>query len=116
LARYLAQVLYRPLVTFFRHLIVTPLSLLYPPLRQWVWEHWSSFVIDLSYKRKLQPTDPVTLWTTMEIACHLRAVLLVTLIVSGINPWYNALIKTTGPRSKNNVLADAIFGQNVVHR
>jgi fatty acid desaturase len=49
-------------------------------------------VIDLSYERELRPNDPVGLWTAMEIACHLRAVLLVALIVVGIDPWYNALI------------------------
>ena len=92
LLSYFAQVLYLPLITFVRHLVVTPISLVYPPLRRWVWRHWSSFVIDLSYERELRPNDPVGLWTAMEIACHLRAVLLVALIVAGIDPWYNALI------------------------
>ncbi len=89
---YFAQVLYLPLLTFFRHLVITPISLVWPPLRRWVWEHWSSFVIDLSYKRKLRPHDPVGLWTAMEIACHLRALLLVALILVGFDPWYNALV------------------------
>jgi fatty acid desaturase len=92
LVSYFAQVLYLPLLTFVRHLVVTPISLVCPPLRRWVWQHWSSFVIDLSYKRKLRPNDPVGLWTAMEIACHLRAVLLIGLIIVGIDPWYNALI------------------------
>lgn len=92
LVRYFAQVLYLPLITFVRHLVITPLSLVCPPLRRWVWEHWSSFVIDLSFKRKLRPHDPVGLWTVMEIACHLRAVALIGLIVIGVDPWYNALL------------------------
>jgi fatty acid desaturase len=92
LAGYFAQALYLPLITFFRHLVVTPISLLYPPLRRWVWQHWSSFVIDLSFQRQLRPSDPVALWTAMEIACHLRAALLVFMLLSGIDPWYNALI------------------------
>lgn len=92
LIRYFAQVLYLPLITFVRHLVITPISLVCPPLRRWVWEHWSSFVIDLSFKRKLRPNDPVRLWTVMEIACHLRAAALIGLIVIGVDPWYNVLI------------------------
>lgn len=89
---FFAQVIYLPLVTFFRHLVVTPLSFFIPPLRKWVLEHWSSFVINLSYKRKIRPHDPVRWWAAMELGCHLRAATLAYMIFSGIDPWYNALL------------------------
>ena len=89
---FLAQVIYMPLLTFFRHLVVTPISFLSPSLRRWVLEHWSSFVIDLSYKRTIRPQDPLRWWAAMEVACHLRAVVLVFVISSGVEPWYNLLL------------------------
>jgi fatty acid desaturase len=63
-----------------------------PSLRKWVLEHWSSFVIDLSYRRTIRSQDPLFWWGAMEIACHLRAVVLVYVLVSGVEPWYNALL------------------------
>jgi fatty acid desaturase len=57
-----------------------------------VLEHWSSFVIDLSYRRTIRSQDPLFWWGAMEIACHLRAVVLVYVLVSGVEPWYNALL------------------------
>ncbi|MFN5709245.1 MAG: fatty acid desaturase family protein [Planctomycetota bacterium] len=89
---FFAQVLYLPLITYFRHLIITPLSFLIPSLRTWVLEHWSSFVINLSYKRTIRAHDPVRWWAAMEVACHLRAATLAYMILSGIDPWYNALL------------------------
>jgi fatty acid desaturase len=92
LLAFFAQVIYLPLLTFFRHLVVTPVSFLLPPLRKWVLEHWSSFVINLSYERAIRPHDPVRWWAAMEVACHLRAATLAYMIISGIDPWYNALL------------------------
>ncbi|HMP77933.1 MAG TPA: fatty acid desaturase [Pirellulaceae bacterium] len=85
---FLAQIFYLPLLTFVRHLIVTPLSFLHPGLRRWTLEHWSSFVINLSYRREIRPNDPVHWWAVVEIGCHLRAVLLLVLVVVGIDPWH----------------------------
>lgn len=89
---FMAQIIYVPILTFFRHLIITPLSFLIPSMRKWVLEHWSSFVIDLSYKRPIRPQDPLHWWAAMEIACHLRALALVFIILSGMEPWYNILL------------------------
>lgn len=89
---FLAQVIYMPLLTFARHLLITPLSFMIPSLRKWVLEHWSSFVIDLSYRRTIRSQDPLFWWGAMEVACHLRAVVLVYVLVSGVEPWYNALL------------------------
>lgn len=89
---FLSQIVYMPVLTFVRHLIVTPISFAIPSLRTWVLEHWSSFVIDLSHKRKIRSQDPLHWWAAVEIACHLRAVALVVVICSGIEPWYNLLL------------------------
>lgn len=89
---FIAQVFYLPILTFIRHLIITPVSFCIPPLRKWVLEHWSSFVINLSYRREIRPQDPLGWWAAMEIGCHLRALALAFVIFSGIDPWYNALL------------------------
>jgi fatty acid desaturase len=90
-AAYFAQVLYLPLLAYFRHLVVTPLSFAIPPLRPWVLAHWSSFVINLAYERKIRPNDPVGWWMAMEIACHLRALALLVFVLTGVSPWYQPL-------------------------
>jgi len=89
---FFAQVIYLPIITYFRHLVITPISFFIPSLRKWVLEHWSSFVINLSYKRKIRPNDPLKWWAAMEIGCHLRAATLAYMILSGVDPWYNALL------------------------
>jgi fatty acid desaturase len=89
---FFAQIFYLPILTFVRHLIITPISFLIPSFRKWVLEHWSSFVINLAYRREIRPSDPLRWWAAMEIACHLRAMVLVAVILSGMDPWYNALL------------------------
>lgn len=84
IALYFAQVFYLPFLTFFRHLIVTPISFLHPRLRRWTLEHWSSFVINLKHRREIRPQDPVGWWAVIELACHLRAVVLVIAIITGL--------------------------------
>ncbi len=88
LLKYFAQVLYLPILTFVRHLIITPVSLLHPRIRQWVLEHWSSFVINFKFKREIRESDPKGWWLAMEIACHLNALAIVVAIATGFRPWY----------------------------
>ncbi len=88
LLAFIVQPLYLPILTFVRHLIVTPISFLHPRLRRWTLEHWSSFVIDLRYRREIRPRDPLRWWAVIEVACHLRAVSILALIALGIDPWY----------------------------
>jgi len=89
---FVAQIFYLPVLTFVRFLFVTPLSLVYPPLRRWVLEHWSSFVINLRFRRKITDKDPLKLWLAVEVACHLRVLLIFALIWTGIYPWYALLV------------------------
>lgn len=90
---YAMQPFVLPLLTAVRFLIVTPLSFLSPSLRRWTLEHWSSFVIDLRYKRELRPQDPVKLWAIIEVACHLRTVALFAIpAFVPFVPWYQFLL------------------------
>ncbi|MGI9518953.1 MAG: fatty acid desaturase family protein [Pirellulaceae bacterium] len=91
-AKFLAQILYVPILVFLRFLFVVPVSLLHPRLRRWVLEHWSSFVINLDYKREITDRDPVHLWLLLDIACFLRIVAALVFIAMGWLPWYILLM------------------------
>jgi len=70
---FLAQMFILPVMVTFRFLILTPISFLHPRLRQWVLEHASSFVINLSYRRAVPTNAPRAAWAALEMACFLRA-------------------------------------------
>lgn len=91
---FLLQPFYLPILTIVRFLIVTPLSFLIPGLRRWALEHWSSFVIDLKFKRDIRAKDPVKLWAWIEAGCFLRAIALfaVGLPPLSLAPWYQFLL------------------------
>jgi fatty acid desaturase len=89
---YASQPFVLPLLTAVRFLIVTPLSFLSPSLRRWTLEHWSSFVIDLQFKREIKESDPVKLWALIEVACHLRTVALFAVPMLPFVPWYQFLL------------------------
>lgn len=89
---FLLQPFLLPLITVTRFLIVTPISFLHPQLRRWALEHWSSFVIDLKFKRRLTGKEPLKLWAWIEIGCHLRAVALFGVCFLPFVPWYQFLL------------------------
>lgn len=71
---------------------MTPISFLKPSWRQWTLEHWSSFVIDLKYKRPLDGSEPRRLWAWIEVGCHIRAVALFAVCFLPFVPWYQFLL------------------------
>ena len=91
-ATFLLQPFLLPLLTVIRFVVVTPISFLHPRWRQWALEHWSSFVIDLKYKRPLDGKEPRRLWAWIEIACHLRAVALFAVCFLPFVPWFQFLL------------------------
>ena len=85
--RFLSQVFWQPVVVTLRFALLTPLSLLYPPLRRWTWEHASSFVINFKYRRPLPAGAPVAEWTLIELLCSLRANAIFISVLMGWNHW-----------------------------
>jgi fatty acid desaturase len=83
---FFAQVPLLPLLIFLRFLL-SPLSFLHRPLRDWVLEHSSSFVINFRHRLTVPRTAPRRIWALLETACCLRCVVLLGLIVLGVNPW-----------------------------
>lgn len=80
------QVFLQPGVVVFRFLILGPISLLHPRLRQWTLEHMSSFVMNIHYRRRIPKTANRAAWAAMDIACFLRTAAMVGLAVAGLTP------------------------------
>ncbi len=66
------QVPLLPVYIFLRFLIGTPLSFCYPPLRKWLLEHMSSFVINFKHRLTIPNNAPLKTWAWLEFACFLR--------------------------------------------
>ena len=87
-AGYVGEVLLLPFYFVIRFLVGTPISLVVPGMRQWLLERHSSFVINLSYRREISADAPRTMWLLIELACFLRILALVGLVLLGIaSPW-----------------------------
>ncbi len=87
LLKFSSEVFILPIYFVTRFLIGTPLSFLSPRLREHLLKSHSSFVIDLHYEREIRPNAPRTLWAWIEIACFLRIVVFLTLVVLELAPW-----------------------------
>ncbi len=81
------QVLVLPLAMFVRFAIVTPVSFLFPSVRTWALERFSSFVINLKYRQRIPRNAPRRLWAAMETACCLRAWLIPLGVLAGVTAW-----------------------------
>ncbi|HEV3418206.1 MAG TPA: fatty acid desaturase [Pirellulales bacterium] len=81
------QVPLLPIYIYVRLLVVAPLSFLYPPLRKWAIEHMSSFVINFRHRLDVPPWAPRKAWAALEMACCLRASVVLIAIASGFHPW-----------------------------
>ena len=88
---FMCQVLYLPILTFIRFLIITPLSFFIPSLRRWALKHWSSFVIDLKFEREIKERDDLKAWAWLEFGCFLWACAILTFTLTPIKPWYYIL-------------------------
>lgn len=87
LAAFFAQVFLLPGFIFLRFLIGTPVSFLHPRCRQWILERASSFVINFHYRLQIPASAPRHWWALMDVACSLRAWLLMVSVLSGRVPW-----------------------------
>jgi len=82
---YSLYVLVFPLLVFLRFLLA-PLSFLHPRLREWTLTRASSLTFNRQYERKLTPADRRSIFV-VESLCFLRAALIPTLVVMGLNHW-----------------------------
>ena len=75
-----------PIGLLIRYGILTPLSLLIPPLRRVVIERYSGLVINPAYRRRMPEGRFRTEWWAMEIGASLWAITLIALLATGIIP------------------------------
>lgn len=81
-----------PVALFFRYALLTPLSLLVPPLRTLVVERYSGLVINPAFRRRRPEGDARRQWIWLEAATSLWAIGLLTAVGSGIVPLRSFLI------------------------
>lgn len=83
-----------PFLFIGRFLILTPLSYIFPPLRNWLWERASSLTIDMNYRRPPPAKRDGTTWRLQEFMAFLTATILAALFITGVLPlsflvvWY----------------------------
>ena len=85
LLAYAAYVAVFPALVFLRFLLA-PLTWLHAGLRDWTLRRASSLTFNRLYERKLTPTDRRAI-LAVEIPCFLRAAMIPTLVLLGINDW-----------------------------
>ncbi len=94
IAGYLLQIFALPLLMAARFIILTPLSYLYPPLRQLLWRRLSSLVIDLNYKRPPPAKQDDESWRLQEFGAFMLGAGVIILVATNILPiavigvWY----------------------------
>jgi fatty acid desaturase len=81
-----------PVALFFRYAVLTPLSLLLPPLRTLVVERYSGLVINPAFRRRRPEGDARRQWHWLEAAASLWAIGLLTAVATGIVPLRGFLI------------------------
>jgi fatty acid desaturase len=88
IARFYSQVVFLPAMVAIRFLIITPVSFLHPKLRHWALTYWSSYVINLRYRRRQIPADaPRKYWAFIETLCFLRVWAIFVWVAMGWAPW-----------------------------
>lgn len=85
LLAYAAYVAVFPVLVFLRFLLA-PLTWLHGGLREWTLRHASALTFNRLYERKLTAADRRAI-LAVEIPCFLRAALIPTLVLLGINDW-----------------------------
>jgi fatty acid desaturase len=87
LFNYLITALMLPALVIFRFMVITPLALVFPGLRRWAWQHWSSFVMNFGYRRSLPKEPQHWMWTALEVWCSVRCWMVIVLVLQGDAPW-----------------------------
>jgi fatty acid desaturase len=75
-----------PVGLLLRYAVLSPLSLIIPPLRIAVVERYSGLAINPQFRRRAAEGDARTLWVRLEFACSLWAIALLALVVTGTMP------------------------------
>ena len=75
-----------PVALIFRYAVLTPLSLLIPPLRKLVVERFSGLQINPLFRRKSPEGEFARQWGWMEGAASLWGIALVTMVATGFVP------------------------------
>ncbi|MEX0807705.1 MAG: fatty acid desaturase [Dongiaceae bacterium] len=86
--RYLLQILLLPAFAMFRFFVLTPLTIVAPPLRRWVLERASSYVCNPDYRRELPPNEDRSWWLPAEIGCFLLMIVLIVGIATTALHWW----------------------------
>ena len=73
-----------PVFFFVRFVFLTPLSYCNKSLRSLVLEKFSSFSIDLNYKRTRSSLNTVAMWQAQEIATCLYGLIFISLLLNGV--------------------------------
>lgn len=81
-----------PVALFFRYAVLTPLSLLVPPLRALVVKRYSGLVINPAFRRRAPEGDARRQWLWLEAAACLWAIGLLAAVATGIVPLRGFLI------------------------
>jgi fatty acid desaturase len=83
---YLAQSFVLPIVAAVRFLVLTPLTWVSPPLRDFVHQRMSTLVIDPTYIRPLPTRRQRMLWRLQEAACFAFCAMLAVVLAAGKLP------------------------------
>jgi fatty acid desaturase len=75
-----------PIALIFRYGVLSPLSVIVPPLRRVVVERYSALAINPYFRRRMPEGAFATQWNRIETACALWAMTLIGLVASGIMP------------------------------
>jgi len=81
-----------PVALLFRYAVLTPLTLLIPPLRRVVVARYSGLVINPSFRRRPPEGEARALWHRLEAGASIYAIGLIALTVAGIIPLKGLLI------------------------
>jgi hypothetical protein len=77
-----------PLLPLIRFGLLTPLSLLHPRIRKWVWEKASSLgTLNPNYRRDPPDADERRAAPLQEAGCFAVVATLFTLLLTGVMPW-----------------------------
>lgn len=101
-AFFLMQIALLPLFVVSRFLFLTPLSFVSPAWRTWVLRRASSYVINFAHVREISENAPRRAWAAIDIACSLRAWLMIVAVFAGLTDWtrlpmlYSIAIMTLG--------------------
>ncbi|QNE30547.1 fatty acid desaturase [Sphingomonas sp. NBWT7] len=75
-----------PIALIFRFGILSPLSVIVPPLRRVVVERYSALAINPHFRRRMPEGAAKAQWNRIETACALWAMTLIALVASGTMP------------------------------